>query len=110
MELWIRLRRRQPILREQVRIVEIDWPVEHAARGIDVNDFDVLADRPLAEIVFPRYFDDDFVDHRGLEAGCETWIERQDAEPALRGLVYHRDPSLQLARRCAEAKKRSGQW
>ncbi len=50
-ELRVRLRGRQAVLRQQVRMVEIDRVVEDAAGRIDVDDLDVFADRARLEVV-----------------------------------------------------------
>ncbi|WP_334382504.1 MULTISPECIES: hypothetical protein [unclassified Bradyrhizobium] len=56
MELRIAFGWRQPILRQKMRVVEIDRLVELAACRIDINDFEILVDRTDLKLVFPGFF------------------------------------------------------
>ena len=66
--------RRQPALRQHVRIVEIDRFVEAAARRIDVDDLEVLADRSAVQRL-PRHLERDLADRRRFQRGGETWVD-----------------------------------
>src|SRR5262245_47695027 len=89
MELWIALRRRQTVLREDVRIVQVDRRVEAAAGRIAVNDLEILADRPglqrvpAARVALPGHLQRDLVNSRGLQLDAEARVEGKDPEASL---------------------------
>ncbi len=70
---------REPGLREEVMVVEIDRFVEALPRRVDVDDFEVFADRPGCEIL-PRHSEDDLADRRGVELLREARVERVSAQ------------------------------
>ncbi len=83
-ELWVGLGRREAILGQQPRVIEIDRPIETIARRIEVHDFDVFADRPGREGVvrFPRHVQRDASNAEGVQVGGQERVERKDPELA----------------------------
>jgi hypothetical protein len=73
MELRIALGRGKSVLGKEAWVVEIDRGIGYAARGIDIDDFEIFADRTSCElagfrVAVPRDAQSDFVDVEGLEA------------------------------------------
>jgi len=65
--------------REQRWRVQVDRRIGGIAARVDVDNFDILADRTRLEIVFPRNFDR-YAAHAGEVIACgERWIERENA-------------------------------
>ena len=44
-ELGIAFRRAQAVLSEEHLVIEVDWVIDLVGRGIDVDHFEILADR-----------------------------------------------------------------
>jgi hypothetical protein len=94
MELRIAFGGAQPILGQQIWIVEVDRRINHSARRIHVDHFEVLADRPGLEptrhrVAIPRHSDRDLLDRRGLQAKRKAGVERIDPKPPERWNVEH---------------------
>ncbi len=79
-KLGVALRRRQPILRQQMGIVEVHRRVAGAVGVIHVDHLEVFPDRPGREIRLPRDLERDLVDERRLELGAEARIEGEGAQ------------------------------
>ena len=85
-ELGVGLRGLKPVLGQKVLAVQIDRLVEHAARGVEVDDLDVFPDRTVGKdggaviVAFPRNVDGDFIDAPCGNLGAEAWVERVDPE------------------------------
>ena len=74
-KLRVAFRRRQAVLREHFRVVEVDRGVVAGARRVEVHDLDVFAARPGFEVL-PRHFVGDLADQRGLQLRRQARIER----------------------------------
>ncbi len=77
----IALGRRQPVLREHLRIVEVYRRVKARARRIDIDHLHELADRPRRQ-VFPRHAEGHLIHHRRLELRGKARIESVTAQTA----------------------------
>ena len=69
MELRIALRRGQAVHSEDVIMVEIHRGITATARRIDVDDFDIFADRSRLEPFFPPNVGEGGVDVGGVQRG-----------------------------------------
>jgi len=92
-ELRVAGRRRQPVLGEQVAVVQIYRGIAAVTCGVDVDDLDVLAYRPLPQLAgaapparagheprFPGHLAHDLVDDRIVELRFQAGVESIDAE------------------------------
>ena len=84
-ELRIGLRRRQPVLRQQLGVIKIDRGIDRIAGGVDVDHLDILADRPGLELLLPGNPDGHFGDADHIMLPGEAGIEGVDAQPPRRG-------------------------
>ena len=84
-ELRVAVGRRQPVLREEVRIVEVDRRMQRLASLVLVDDRDVFARRPGLELL-PGDAQRRLVHHRRLEARGRAGIDSEDAQAAEDGL------------------------
>ena len=62
MELRVCLRWAQARSAREVRVIEVDRGVAAATRGVDVDDFDIFADRAWFEVLFPANAQGAFID------------------------------------------------
>ena len=79
--------RGQPVLSEQVGVVEVDGIVELSADRIDIDHFEIVVDRSGPEFVllaldFPGEIDRRHVDPGGIDPGRSLRIERIDPKLA----------------------------
>ena len=83
-ELRVALRGSEPVLREQAGIVEIDRRIDHAARRIDVDDFEIFSDRTrlqsVVAVALPGDPNGDLLDGGRLGALGEARVECVDAQ------------------------------
>ena len=91
MKARIILRRRESILREQMRIVEVDRCVEALARRIDIDNFHIFPHRPWTSRLrfaqhsrerLPAHRKDDVVNYRCLELPGQARVESISTQPA----------------------------
>ena len=90
MELRIRFRRRQTIVSERQRPIQIDRRVADAGGRIDVNHFQVFAHRTRREIVFPNQIERSFVEPHRIRPCAEQGIERENSKAARRRQLHRR--------------------
>src|SRR5260370_441688 len=82
MELGVRLRRRQAVLRGKLRMGQVDRRVRALAGRVVVDDLEILADRALAEVslALPGDLDGDPRDLQRVELRRQERVERKDPE------------------------------
>ena len=81
MELRVCLRRREPIFRENVRMIEIDRRVAAPARRIDIDHFEIFADRSRSKLDLPRNGNGRLVHAEHQRIGLQAGIVGEDAQP-----------------------------
>ena len=87
-ELRVAIGRRQSVLRQQHRIVEIDRRIKAAAGRIEIDDFDIFVNRTFRKRVFPTRFpwqlDNGVVDQRCIDFKRSLGIEGEHPQRPLR--------------------------
>ncbi len=87
-ELRVAFGRGQPVLRQQVRPVQVHRRVEAPARRVVVDDLEVLADRPRLEIL-PGHAEHRLVDQRRVELRGQARVERVGPQTPVRRRRMH---------------------
>ncbi len=109
-ELRIAFGRRPSVLRQQELVVQIDGLVDLVRRRVDVDDLEILADRPGPQrrrlAVVPRHGQRRLVDRLGGEVLRDAGIEGVDAQASRHRLLLHLFPEHR--RRGRGRRRRSG--